>query len=228
LLYETVECYYLPCGSMYLRVINSFEEWLIANHNSRGLDFGKRMGLENELMRLFAHPSIARYDLNPMEVTERRRMARAALQFPNGRLQFDRDGVAEVVTHAGVGAMGPIFWHNEVNQPVDLTKLQRHIDRAELVDCSKLLRLLHGIIGEVQTECLLHILARSLANQEDASKTVIIHYGTGRTHAKSFAALLGMHLGLAHGVCCAVRKHLMAAFTKKTRDKSLISQSFRV
>ena len=41
-------------------------------------------------------------------------MARAALQFPNGRLQFGRDGVAEVIIHAGVGAVGPIFWHNEV------------------------------------------------------------------------------------------------------------------
>ena len=212
---------------MYLRVINSFEEWLIANNHGNRLDFAERVKLEKELRILFSHPSVARADLNPMEVTERRRMARAALQFPNGRLQFGRDGVAVVVTHAGVGAMGPIFWHNEVNQPVDLKKLQRHIDGAELVDCSKLLRLLHGIIGEVQTECLLHILARSLANQEDASKTLIIHFGTGRSHDKSFVALLLKHLGFAPGVCCAVRKNLMAAFTKKTRDKSLISQALK-
>ena len=114
-----------------------------------------------------------------------------------------------------------------IPEPVDLTKLQRHIDGVESVDCSKLLRLLHGIIGVEQTECLLHILARSLANQEDASKTVIIHYGTGRSHAKSYAALLLMHLGFGRGVCCAVRKNLMAAFTKKTRDRSLISQALK-
>ena len=79
MLYETDECYYLPCGSMYLRVINSFEEWLIANNHGNRLDFAERVKLEKELRILFSHPSVARADLNPMEVTERRRMARAAL-----------------------------------------------------------------------------------------------------------------------------------------------------
>jgi hypothetical protein len=172
--------------------------------------------------------SVCRTTLFPWEVTPRRDAAQRALLFPDGhRLQFDDAGFASIIHCSAAADPRPMFFRDEVNAPVDLDALGRHISGERLVDCSRLRSLIVAILAETQTQCYLNVNARMLAQQRDADKSILFHYGTGRDVGKTLLAMLGQRLGLSQGVWAMITKDVKTAFISETRNAEVIVKTLK-
>ena len=190
-------------------------------------------------------------DFTPRAVQLGRAAARTALLFQGGwRLQFGPRGHAEVISCRldSEVAPGPLFFQEDVNEGVDIFALGGHIDHVNEctaangdnsaaspraaplgpVDCKRLLGYLHAIIGEVQTDCYLHVLARVLAHQRDAFKVIIFMYGEAKEVGKSLLACgLPFLLGISASVWTKVSPDVKKVFTGETRDSATMKQALK-
>ena len=219
--------YFLPPNAvLYNEIINGYE-----THIGKPLVPLDRAKLERQLKATyFAHPSsVSSTNLSPSEVAERRNAARMALLFPCGhRLQFDDTGNAKVILCSAAAEPRPMFFKKEINAQVSVDALKHHISGGKPVDCARLLGFLRGILGQEQAQCYVHVIARILAQQGDAKKSIIVHYGTGREVGKTLLAMLPKLLGIAAGVWTMVPKDVKkAAFIAETRDTGVVVKTLK-
>ena len=197
-------------------------------------------------------PDGCAHDFTPRAVQLGRAAARAALLFQAGwRLQFGPLGRAAVISCRmdSEVAPGPLFFKEEVNEGVDIIALRHHITAvnecttangdnsaaspraappAPRVDCTRLLGYLYAIIGEGQTECYLHVLARVLAHQRDAFKVILFMYGEAKEVGKTLLGSgLAFLLGISASVWTKVSPDVKKVFTGETRDSATMKQALK-